>query len=230
MYPTPLEEALRYCFQDRKRLEEAKRHRSFVNEHPGSGVRNNERLEFLGDAVINLAVGHLLMERFSDAPEGELSKMRSILVNEFTLADIARSIKLGSYLFLGKGEDMSGGREKNSILADALEALYGAIYLDGGYKAAYDSIMRFTPFFLNRLNHGETRFDYKSRLQEHIQGAQMETPTYRVAKETGPDHDKTFEVEIAVAGILAKGTGKSKKAAEQEAAKSALEMIRPAGY
>lgn len=225
-----LESRLSYRFNNRHLLEEACRHSSFVNEQPEthgalSTLRDNERLEFLGDAVLNLVVGHMLMERYLELPEGDLSRMRANLVNESELASVAREIDLGEFLRLGRGEIQSHGREKKSILADAFEAVIAAIYLDGGFEAAQRFIRN---RFVERVS-GTARpvspVDYKSRLQEIVQTAHKGMPTYQVIGESGPDHDKTFVVRISVCDLEAEGVGKSKKTAEQDAARQALLLL-----
>ena len=221
--PLPqLEQRLSYLFEDRLLLEEALSHSSFVHEQENPAMRSNERLEFLGDAVLNLAAGHLLMARFEDIPEGPLSRMRAHLVNESQVANLARRLDLGRYLRLGKGERRSGGPEKRSILADAYEALIGAIYLDGGFGAAFQILQSHLKPLLAKLSAPAESADYKSRLQETAQGQLGEVPAYRMVGESGPDHDKTFRVEVCVADICEEGTGKSKKTAEQDAARKAL--------
>jgi ribonuclease III len=202
-----------------------------VNEQPDSGLRDNERFEFLGDAVLNLIVGHILMERYPNLNEGDLSRIRANLVNESQLAIIARSIDLGTSIRLGKGEIQTQGREKNSILAGAFEALLAAIYLDGGFKVAFKIIERnFVPY-LDSVNSAIDSYDYKSRLQEWAQEEQGAMPYYRVVREEGPDHDKTFWILVKVFDVESEGKGKSKKTAEQDAARNALEKLtkdRPA--
>jgi ribonuclease III len=220
-----LQQNVAYRFNDPALLEEALRHSSYVNEQPDTQLRDNERLEFLGDAVLNLAVGHLLMRAYPDLREGDLSRIRSNMVNEAQLAEIARGLDLGRYLQLGKGEMLTGGQDKSSILANALEALFAAVYLDGRFEAAYAVIAsRFQELVDTalELNFGQ---DYKSRLQESVQGKIREVPRYRVIEELGPDHDKTFCVAVTVGDLEARGTGKSKKLAEQDAARKALENL-----
>jgi ribonuclease III len=230
--PTPenaihenLERALGYRFKRAEQLTTALRHSSFVNEQPQSGISSNERLEFLGDAVLNLAISHLLMKRHPDVAEGELSRNRAQLVNETQLAAIARQIGLGPHLLLGKGEALTDGREKNSILADAIEAVIAAIYLDGGFDAAFGFVERQFREGLRNANRACYETDYKSMLQERVQSTNHEVPRYQVIDEIGPDHDKTFRVRMTVAGITAEGDGKSKKLAEQEAARAGLEQL-----
>ncbi|MGE0086046.1 MAG: ribonuclease III [Desulfococcaceae bacterium] len=221
-----LEKKLFYKFRDKALLKEACLHSSYVNEQPGSDMRNNERLEFLGDAVLNLVVGHLLMQKYPDLPEGSLSRMRAGLVNENQLSAIARSLSLGMFLELGKGEIQTNGREKNSILADAFEAVIAAIYLDGGFYAAFKFVKsRFTDLISSTYVPMILNCDYKSKLQETVQTNHRVMPTYNVIGESGPDHDKTFVVEIRIDSMTVKGSGKSKKRAEQDAAKRALELL-----
>jgi ribonuclease-3 len=216
---------LRYNFRDVKLLEEALRHSSFMNEHPGIGLRDNERLEFLGDAVINLAVGHILTVCFPELKEGDLSRMRSNLVNEPQIASVARSLNLGPFIRLGKGEFLTNGREKNSILANAFEAVIAAVYLDGGYESAFGIIERlFQPYFESDgkqvLSH-----DYKTRIQELIQTVHGAKAVYTVIDEKGPDHDKIFRVALTFKDIYTEGCGKSKKLAEQDAARKAFDIL-----
>jgi ribonuclease-3 len=220
-----LQHDLGHRFDHPELLEEALRHSSYVNEQPESDLRDNERMEFLGDAVLNLVIGHLLMTSHPDLHEGDLSRIRANLVNETQLADLAREIDLGSYLLLGKGETQTQGHEKNSILANAFEALCAAIYLDKGFDAAYLILQK---LFQNLLQ--ETRIltagqDFKSRLQEAVQGTIKVIPTYEVVEETGPDHDKTFRVAVTAGEFTTEGLGKSKKMAEQDAARRALNRI-----
>lgn len=220
-----LEQLLGFRFRNRSVLEESLRHSSFVNEHPRPGLRNNERLEFLGDAVLNMIVGHLLMDHYPDMPEGELSRLRANLVNERQLARVARGIHLGDFLCLGRGEDQSRGRQKKSILADALEAVIAAIYLDSGFDAAFRFVNRhFSDLVTSPIIFQESS-DFKTRLQEKVQGVHKTTPEYETVHESGPDHDKTFTVRIRVGTLSAEGQGKSKKLAEQDAAHNMLELL-----
>ena len=224
--PSGIEQILQYKFNDKNLLQEALRHSSFVNEIGEPQLRDNERLEFLGDAVLNLIVGHMLMRRYPDLKEGDLSKMRANLVNESQLASIARQMNLGSYLQLGKGEIQTEGWDKQSILADALEAVIAAVYLDGGFDAAFRIIDGHFSFLLDAVVTSTTNHDYKSRVQELVQMKQQQMPIYTVIHESGPDHDKTFRVQLTVAKIQAEGEGKSKKAAEQDAARIGLELLK----
>lgn len=220
-----LENDIAYGFKNRSFLEEACRHSSFVNEHPEMDLRDNERMEFLGDAVLNLVIGHILMDRFPYLPEGDLSRMRANLVNEFQLATLARQFQLGAYIQLGKGEMQSNGHEKRSILADAFEAVIAAVYLDGGFTAAFKFIETHFSQIIAEQDISMPHFDYKSRLQEVTQLQFKKIPVYSVLEETGPDHDKTFIVGINVQDIDTIGTGKSKKMAEQDAARRALKIL-----
>lgn len=202
------------------------RHSSFVNEQPDADLRDNERFEFLGDAVLNLIVGHILMERYPNVNEGDLSRTRANLVNESQLAIIARAIDLGAFIRLGKGEIQTNGRDKNSILAGAFEALIAAVYLDGGFKTAFKIIENnFVPL-LDSVNSAIDSYDYKSQLQEWVQEEQGAMPYYKVVREEGPDHDKTFWISVKVFDVESDGQGKNKKMAEQDAAKKALEILK----
>ena len=193
-----------------------------MNEHVGAGLEDNERLEFLGDAVLDLAVSHLLMEKNQEADEGELSRFRSMVVDEAGLHDVATRLQLGRYLLLGKGEDQSFGRQKPSILADVTEALIGAIYLDGGFDVTKKVIETLFSPLLKKLETDALVQDFKSLLQEFTQQTFKSLPKYRLTEETGPAHDKVFRIALAVNGtVLAEGMGKSKKEAEQCAAKEA---------
>jgi ribonuclease-3 len=229
--PETLENLLGYRFGDRDLLQQALVHRSFVHEHPHDERKDNETLEFLGDAVLGLAVSHLLLETYPQCNEGELSRMRSAVVNEKELARIARDLEIGPFLCIGKGEEQTGGREKPSLLADTLEALLGAVYLDGGLDAAVAVVKRLyarhldpaAAVALDRLNK-----DYKTRLQEMTQGRYRVTPQYSLVAEEGPDHDKRFRFTVILDGReVAEGSGKTKKEAQQAAAKRALEDLVP---
>lgn len=204
-------------------LREALTHRSYVNECEDPDVRDNERFEFLGDAVIDLVVSTELMRRYPDAREGPLSKLRASIVSEAALAKVAQRLQLGGALRLGRGEEMSGGRDKPSILSDAFEALMAAVYLDGGLAAATAVLLRWLEFpSATHLHRG----DAKTELQQRIQASRHVTPTYRLIGESGPDHDKVFVVELLVEDeVLARGEGRSKKEAEQQAAAKLLERL-----
>ncbi|HTJ41361.1 MAG TPA: ribonuclease III [Kofleriaceae bacterium] len=225
-----LEELLGYTFRDRTHLETALRHSSWSNEHPGTSA-DNERYEFLGDAVLDLVVGHRLMERYPNLREGELSVTRAQVVSETGLAETAAKLGLGEWLLLGKGEERSGGRQKPSILADALEAIVAAVYFDGGFASAFEIVAR---LLSPRIETVEFKgfYDFKTRLQEYCQGTLKLAPSYSVVAEIGPDHDKRFVVAVTIGSKeWSRQIGKSKKEAEQLAAADAhfrLEAVGPA--
>lgn len=222
-----LSEALGYTFKQPDLLCQAFHHSSYVNEQTNTNLEDNERLEFLGDAVLGLAISHILMDLFEDSEEGELSKFRAILVGEIGLYQVALKLSLGDCLLLGKGEEQTGGREKPSILADTTEALMGALYLDAGFNKTMEIIQRLFSLFLKRVGTREMVQDFKSLLQEYTQQHFKALPEYRLVEETGPDHNKTFRVALALNGrILAEGEGKSKKEAEQTAAKEAFFCVK----
>ena len=204
-------------------------HKSYCNEHKGEAVVDNERLEFLGDAVVDLVVSHRLMERFPAADEGELSKLRALIVNEESLARVARDLHIGELLRMGRGEELTGGRDKSSVLADALEAVVAAVYLTQGVAGAMALVDRHFAEALDGVAEGRSGDDYKTRLQELMQSQGRVPPRYRVVAEEGPDHAKRFEVEVSVAGkVFGRAMGRSKKEAEQAAARRTLEMERAA--
>lgn len=224
-----LETNLEYPFIDRQLMCKALCHRSYLNENQTTCSGDNERLEFLGDAVLGLCVGHILMKNNPMKKEGELSKLRSSLVSEAALADMARKIDLGRFIRLGKGEAISGGADKNSILSDAFEAIIAAVYLDAGFDRVFELVQGlFGPAFEEVMSCQDLQ-DYKSTLQEYAQEVWSITPVYHMARESGPDHDKTFEIRLELAGLKAVGRGKTKKAAEQDSARKALELIRKSG-
>lgn len=223
-----LEEVLGYRFNDRSKLETALTHRSFANENKKLDRIDNEKLEFLGDAVLDLVVGHAIMDAFPELKEGELSVTRAQVVSEAGLSELARELKLGDFLFLGKGEQRSGGRNKSSLLADAFEAVIAAVYLDGGFDVAKELVTRLLGA---RLANVETTgfYDFKTRLQEAAQARLKATPIYQVIGEQGPDHDKTFVVSVLIgAREWGRAAGKSKKAAEQKAAANAAFVLEGA--
>ncbi|MCX5882138.1 MAG: ribonuclease III [Deltaproteobacteria bacterium] len=224
-YPSELEKKLGYSFTDPALLEEALRHSSFVNEMLGKGLSDNERLEFLGDAVVNLITGHLLMMYYPDFNEGHLSRMRAHLVNEFQLSNIACELNLGEYVQLGKGESQTQGRKKPSILANTFEALMAAVYLDGGYPCVFQIVSRYMKPLMVANAPSVAVQDYKSKFQELIQSSPGPLPNYTVAAETGPDHDKMFIVQLTCEDIQTEGFGKSKKNAEQNAARKAIDIF-----
>ncbi len=218
--------ALGHSFEDRALLRDALTHRSFRNERPNLSPRDNERLEFLGDAVLGVVVGGLLFEAFPKAREGELTRKRADLVCEATLAEIAAELQIGPALRLGKGEDRSGGRTKPRLLASALEALIGAVHVDAGFSAAAKAAEQ---LFEPRLASATDRRDPKSQLQELVQAKHRETPTYRLVRTEGPDHARRFFVALDVAGeTVAEGFGRSKSEAEQDAARNGLSKMEHA--
>jgi ribonuclease III len=197
-----------------------------VNEQRELELEDNERLEFLGDAVLDLVITHIMMDHFPQTREGDLSRMRATIVNESQLADVAQGLNLGQHLLLGKGEALSHGEGKSSILADALEAVFATVYLDGGHQAASEVIERLFSGIVSEMGERLGEEDFKSPLQELVQVRFRTIPDYKVIAESGPDHDKTFEVRLSIGNSLTtQGVGKSKKAAEQAAAKVALEEL-----
>jgi ribonuclease III len=221
-----LENELGYQFKNIAFLREALQHSSYVNEQRDLGLQDNERLEFLGDAVLDLVITHILMEHFPETREGDLSRMRATIVNESQLSLVAQSLNLGQHLLLGRGEALSNGQEKKSILADALEAVIAAVYLDGGLQAGFEVIEKQFSEIISQVGDRLAAEDFKSRLQELVQVRFKRIPDYEVVAESGPDHDKTFEVRLSIGNSLTTyGTGKSKKAAEQAAAEVALEKL-----
>jgi ribonuclease-3 len=221
-----LQEKISYRFRSLQLLTQALTHRSYLHESMEGG-EDNERLEFLGDSVIEVVVSHLLMTRFPHLTEGGLSKTRAEFVKEDTLAALAREIRLGDALRLGRGEEETGGRGKDSILAGGFEALMAAVYLDGGYGEVFRVIEGlFTPRLAAIKEELEDK-DFKTRLQEYTQRNLNDTPLYTVAREEGPDHAKTFEVVISINGKpYGRGRGRSKKEAEQKAAEEALRSLQ----
>jgi ribonuclease III len=222
-----LQTAIAYRFRDRGLLEHAMTHTSRANEDVSGGVTDNESLEFLGDAVLGFVVADLLFHEFPERDEGEKSKMKAMLVSTATLARVAERLRLGDHLLLGRGEEKTGGRRKQALLADGCEALIAAMYLDGGIEQSRAFIVRELGGFIDELRRdGVSAQDYKSTLQELVQGRNRPLPEYRVIGAAGPDHQKLFDVEVLVAGEpLARATGPSKKEAEQEAARLALKQL-----
>ncbi|MFO1519030.1 MAG: ribonuclease III [bacterium] len=221
-----LEKKLGVRFWKRELLKRALTHKSYANERKLDAACHNERLEFLGDAVLELVVSHTLMDLYPEAPEGELSKLRASMVNEKTLAALARSFDIGDMLFLGRGEEMGQGREKSSLLSDAYEAVLGAIYLDRGFKKAFKVVRKHAEILISKVTQEGFYKDYKTQLQETSQTLFKTVPRYRLVDEEGPDHDKTFKVNILINNeIYGVGSGKSKKDAEQNAAREALEAL-----
>ena len=219
-----LEERLGYKFKNIKFLETGVTHSSFSNETKNH-VPYNERQEFLGDAVLSIIVSDYIFENYTKLPEGELTKLRASLVCEKSLCGFANELELGSFLRLGHGEELMGGRERPSILADAFEAMLAAIYLDGGIEPATKIVLRFVKKALEHVENAPFK-DYKTLLQEIVQKNPEERLSYVLVAESGPDHDKRFEVDVLLnSNVIGHGIGKSKKAAEQHAAKEALELM-----
>ena len=215
-----LEQIIGYTFRNKKLLKQALTHSSYANEKKLGKLGCNERLEFLGDAVLELVSSDVLYAKFPQIPEGELTKKRASLVCEPSLAYCARQFDLPNYLLLGRGEDMTGGRMRDSIVSDATEALLGAIYLDGGFEKAREFVLK---FILNDMEHKQLFYDSKTILQELVQEKGRQTVEYVLTKETGPDHNKQFSVDVLINGTPAgSGTGHTKKAAEQAAAYQAI--------
>ena len=218
------EQGIGFTFKNEGLLRQAFTHRSYLNEHRDEEAEHNERLEFLGDAVLELIVTHFLYEKFPERPEGDLTAFRAALVNAVTLSEVASEIGMNDYLLLSRGEAKDTGRARGILLANAIEALIGAIYLDQGYEAAEMFIEKFLFPKMDEIMKKKLWRDPKSTLQEKAQEAEGATPYYAVVRETGPDHDKQFIVGVYVKDmLLAQGGGKSKQEAEQDAARNALE-------
>ena len=221
-----LENAIGYRFTNIQLLQNALTHSSYANERWHNSLLSNERLEFLGDSVLGMLVAQYLYDNFPNRPEGELTRMRADMVCEQTLAAAANRIGLGSYLLLGHGEEQGGGRSRSSILADAMESVIAACFLDGGMAAALKVVQQFilVEVPVTRLHNA----DYKTKLQELVQQKKNQILSYRLAGQSGPDHDKKFDVEVSLNGnVVGAGSGSSKKRAEQMAAKSAIEKLFP---
>ncbi|MGN0383252.1 MAG: ribonuclease III [Eubacterium sp.] len=219
-----LEKLIKYKFKDKKLLSNALTHSSYANEHKKYDIKDNERLEFLGDAVLELISSKFLYDEYTTMPEGDMTKLRAALVCEPTLALDARTFMLGKYLLLGNGEDAAGGRYRDSVVSDALEALIGAIYIDGGIKSAEKFIRE---FILNDIENKKLFNDSKTHLQEIVQAKTEDVLSYEVVSEEGPAHDKVFTVEARLADtVIGTGRGRSKKSAEQNAAYEAIKLLR----
>ncbi len=217
------QDAIGYQFSNVEFLRQALTHSSYANEKHMKKLSDNERLEFLGDAVLEIVSSEFLYHNYPNVPEGELTRLRASIVCEPTLALCTEDLHLGDYLYLGKGEDQTGGRKRKSILSDALEAVIGAIYLDGGFTNAKEFVLR---FILTDVENKKLFYDSKTILQEVVQG-KHETLSYVLVEESGPDHDKTFSVEVCIDdAVVATGSGHTKKAAEQEAAYRALILMK----
>ncbi len=215
-----------YTFQNPALLQNALTHSSYANENRDKGIRNNERLEFLGDSVLGLICARYIYSEYRALPEGELTKLRAAIVCENSLYEFAMQIDLGEKLLLGRGERVGGGSKRPSVLADAVEAVLAAIYLDGGMEAAQGFILDFIKTKAEEVVKNHRVMDYKTTLQEIVQKNHEEVLSYRLKSESGPDHDKRFVMEVLInSNVLAEGTGHSKKLAEQAAAKAALELM-----
>ena len=218
-----------YAFKNKALLENALQHSSYANEHRGGGMRSNERLEFLGDAVLGVVTADYLFRKHPDLPEGDLTRLRAALVCEDSLHEVAQSLELGRHLKLGRGEEQGGGRRRPSILADATESVFAAVYLDGGMEAASELIHRVLLDKGREEAVEERRRDFKTELQELVQRKSGSTLGYRLMGSTGPDHAKVFEAAVLLNGeVFSTGTGHSKKEAEQAAAGAALEKLQQA--
>ncbi len=219
-----LEEKIGYCYKNKELLKQALTHSSFANEQKINKSEDYERLEFLGDAVLELVSSDFLFHANPQMPEGKLTRLRASMVCEPALAYCARDLKLHEYIRLGKGEEMTGGRHRDSIISDVMEALIGSLYLDGGFKVAHDFIYKFV---LSDLEDKILFYDAKTVLQEMVQELPQGSLTYKLIKEEGPDHDKSFQVEAYVNGeAISRGAGRTKKAAEQQAAYNAILLLR----
>ena len=221
-----LEAAIGYSFQNITLLQNALTHSSYANERWHDSLMSNERLEFLGDSILGMVVAEYLYTNFPNRPEGELTRMRADMVCENSLAKAANQVQLGSHLLLGHGEEQGGGRNRPSLLADAMESVIAASYLDGGMEAAQGFILDFIKRKAEEVVKNHRVMDYKTTLQEIVQKNHEEVLSYRLKSESGPDHDKRFVMEVLInSNVLAEGTGHSKKLAEQAAAKAALELM-----
>lgn len=227
MNNSEFEKTIQYTFKDKNLLNKALTHSSFSREHSASSRDNNERLEFLGDAFFDAVISVKLYRRLEKVDEGRLTKTRALIVCEKSLAEVAKRLRIGEHLNMGRGEELSGGRNRESILADAVEAVIGAIYLDGGYEEVYRFVCREFRKTVEDALAGRLFADYKTQVQEVLQKRGRKTCiSYHLDREEGPDHDKTFYVHLVCDGrALGNGCGKSKKEAEQEAAKATLLMI-----
>jgi ribonuclease-3 len=222
-----LESALGYKFRKKAFLKEALTHKSYAHEKQKGNLLFNERMEFLGDSVLELIISEFLFTTYPEYTEADLSRIKAYAVQEATLAECAKSLDIGAHLLLGKGEEMTGGRKKASLLADAFEAIIAAIYLDGGYKKARDFIQRQLVHKISEMTEKNVIFDFKTKLQEVAQAQFGVLPSYIMHKEEGPEHKKTFEVKVFINdNYYGLGKGKTKKAAAQKAAEAALKKIK----
>ena len=219
-----IQEQLGVTFNDLSLLQQSFVHRSYLNENADFTLGSNERLEFLGDALLSLVIAENLYRQFADLDEGEMTKLRAALVRQDSLAQMSLSLGLGEYLYLGQGEEKGGGRKRARNLACVMEAVIGAVFIDQGFDVASDLVMRLFGRSLRKVAEEGMAVDHKSKLQELVQAERQQRPTYRLVGAVGPDHDKTYWVEVVVGGdLLGRGCGKSKQSAEKEAAKQALE-------
>ncbi len=215
---------IQYDFRNVNLLRNALTHSSYINEGKSPQIGNNERLEFLGDAILDAVISDYLYSRLDHVEEGELTKMRAVIVCERSLAVCGAKASIGSYLRLGKGEENSGGRNRHSIVADAMEAVIGAIYLDSGWETVHDFVIRTFSELIEDAVSGKLHMDYKTEIQERLQSHGEAEISYVIEREEGPDHDKTFYANLVFQGsVIGSGSGRSKKEAEQQAAKQALE-------
>jgi ribonuclease-3 len=226
-----LENLLGYRFNNQALLSQALTHRSFVNEHEGEHLCNNESMEFLGDAVLGFIISARIFQHYPELNEGDLSKIKAYLVSAANLVLFAEGIHLGDFVRLSRGEEKTGGRTKRAIVVDAYEAIIGAMYLDGGVEPVSDFVSRQIDGFLNGLDLRQLTYgDFKSALQEHLHNLGRPEPVYRVVDEIGPDHRKTFVVQVIIRGeVIAESSGKTKKEAQQSAARLALESLANSG-
>lgn len=221
-----LESKIGYTFSQKETIKTAVTHSSYANERKAQKLKYNERTEFLGDSVLSLVISEYLFSRYPDLPEGELTVTRAKIVCESSLARCSSDINLGKYLLLGKGEEATGGRKKISVLSDAFEALIGALYIDGGFNTARDFILKQMEHIIKSCVSGKLFYDFKTQLQELVQQKGEQNIVYRIVREEGPDHNKTFVTEVLVNQVvLGLGEGHSKKESEQNAAKDALDKI-----
>lgn len=221
-----LERSLKIDFQNKDLLAQAMVHRSFLNENPNSSLSSNERMEFLGDAVLSFVISDFLYARFPHYQEGDLTNLRSRIVRTTSLAQIAKKLRLGDYLLMGRGEEESGGKQKASLLANSVEALIGAVYLDQGVKAADSFIKQEFSSLIEKLVKKPKAKDFKSTLQEKVQSETKTAPAYRTLKASGPPHSRTFTIGVFLKRkLVAEGRGNNKQEAEQKAAQAALEKL-----
>ncbi|MGD0354647.1 MAG: ribonuclease III [Dehalococcoidia bacterium] len=226
-----IQSALGIAFRNPSLLQQAFVHTSYINENPDADIHDNQRMEFLGDAVLTMIFAELLYKEFPDLPEGKLTELRISLIRQEKLAEKASALKLGDYMVLGKGEDSSGGREKRNNLADTFEALIGAVYLDRGIGKAREFVLSNYKKDISAIKAGKPVLNYKALLQEFTQAKFKTLPLYEIVEATGPDHDKVFCVAVSLGEtVLAIGSGKTRKVAESEAAHLALEKLSPEVY